>query len=106
VTRVSALPREVEAMIKRMAWTATPRGRYVVKDGQVVPSLPLPEGVTKDPGAELYSPSLCQSAPVPVIGPTRLGEMLMIDIRVATKVEAGTRLHSICEALDSSPGGC
>jgi len=84
----------------------TPRGRYVVKDGQVVPSLPLPEGVTKDPGAELYSPSLCQSAPVPVIGPTRLGEMLMIDIRVAKKVKAGTRLHSICEALDFSPGGC
>lgn len=33
------------------------------------------------------------------MGPTRLGEWLMVDIRVAKAVEHGTRLFEVCEEL-------
>lgn len=68
------------------------RGRFVVDaKGVVVPArsleLELPEGVTVITG------------PVPVMGPTRVGEWLMVDVRVAKAVRQGTRLHRICQDL-------
>ena len=37
--------------------------------------------------------------PVPVMGPTRVGEWLMVDVRVAKAVRPGSRLFKICGDL-------
>lgn len=66
------------------------KGRYVVKpDGTVVPEITLPSAV------EIYTPA---NMP-PIIGSTRIGEYLMIDIRVAQLIPKGSKLFKICEKL-------
>lgn len=74
------------------------RGRYVVNaKGEVAPegALALPDGVTSAPAL----PSGILVAPPGPMGPTRVGEWLMVDIRVAKSVPAGTRLYKICQDL-------
>jgi len=72
-----------------------PRGKFIVNSkGDVVPALVAPDGVA----VELYSPQVCEP-PAHVLGPTYLGEWLMVDVRVAKKVASGTRLYEICQSL-------
>lgn len=66
-------------------------GRYrvneaglIVRDG--------PEIV--DPGKEVFTP-----AGPKAMGPTRIREWLMVDVRVAKAVPQGSRLYDICRAL-------
>jgi hypothetical protein len=41
------------------------------------------------------------------MGPTRVGEWLMVDIRMAKKLEPGTRTYDICQALSAKqPSAC
>ncbi len=63
--------------------------------GDVVPALVPPDGAGAP--VELYSPEICE--PSHVLGPTSLGEWLMVDVRVAKLVPAGSRLYEICQAL-------
>lgn len=70
------------------------RGRYVIDaSGKVAlvgapdRALPVPEGVVV--------------APCPAMGPTRLGEWLMVDVRAAQAVKKGSRLFEICHDLAS-----
>lgn len=70
------------------------RGRFVVNaKGEVVQvgELALPEGVT--------TPPEITADPAPAMGPTRVGEWLMVDVRVAKSVPSGTRLFKICQDL-------
>lgn len=51
----------------------------------------VPEGSRiVDPGDEVVRP---------VVGPTRLGEWLMVDVRVSKAVPHGSRLYDVCQAL-------
>lgn len=58
------------------------------------------DDVVRDPGMEVYRPATPE-----VIGPTRLYEWLMVDLRVAKLVEPGTPLHVICQELGLA-GSC
>jgi len=74
------------------------RGRYVANDkGEVVQEsgLALPEHVVDAPA----QPSGVLADPPPVMGPSRVGELLMVDIRVAKAVPPGSRLYAICQSL-------
>jgi hypothetical protein len=74
------------------------RGRFIVNaKGEVVQAggLEVPEGVAAPPGA----PAGISADPAPVMGPTRVGEWLMVDVRVAKSVLPGTRLFKICQDL-------
>jgi hypothetical protein len=74
-----------------------PRGKFVVNSkGDVVPALVAPDGTTGE--IEIYSPRICE-LPLPMIGPTSLGEWLMVDVRVAKRVASGTKLYEICQSL-------
>lgn len=74
---------------------ARPHGRYTVNSkGEVVP---MPE---LTPPAELYSPVLV-AEPSVAMGPTRCGEWLMIDIRLAKQVPTTSRVYEICQELSS-----
>jgi len=78
------------------------RGKFILNDkGEVVPApdLELPYGVVSEPEVELHRPVIVESSPVPVVGPTRIGELLLVDIRVAKNVVPRTRLHDICVGL-------
>lgn len=69
--------------------------------GDVVPALVAPEGVTP---VELYAPQV-RTPEAPVIGPTHVGEWLMVDVRVAKSVAPGSDLYEICQALGER-GAC
>ena len=80
------------------------RGRFVVDAKGAVrqttdDGLPIPEGVTVLPTI----PTVVE--PVPVMGPTRVGEWLMVDIRVAKAVQPGSRIFKICQDV-SERGHC
>lgn len=75
------------------------KGRYVVKaDGTVVPEVAarLPEPASIAP--------LVTTAP-PIMGRTRIGEYLLVDIRLVHKIPKGSKLYKICERL-SRVHGC
>lgn len=66
------------------------RGRFVSNaDGEVVQVGPvaLPDALGALPAVDQ----------APVMGPTRVGEWLMVDVRVAKAVEPGTRIFKICQ---------
>lgn len=70
-------------------------GRFVSdSSGKVrrVPQLPTP--------SEMFSPADAS----PVIGPTRIGEWLLVDVRVARAVPHGTKLHALCQELSRRHG--
>ncbi len=69
--------------------------------GNIMPALEPPDGVGE---VELYSPEISKPDRPPV-GPTRLGEWLMVDVRAAKRVAPGTRLYEICQALGER-GAC
>jgi hypothetical protein len=77
------------------------RGRFIVDEkGKVVRDgggLALPEGVITPPELAVD--------PGPIMGPTRVGEWLMVDVRVAKSVPKGTRLFKVCQEL-SERGHC
>lgn len=71
------------------------RGRFVFNErGDVVSALAPPVGV----GADERSPG--------PMGPTRVFEWLLVDIRIAKLVPPGTRLFTICQNLCERGGVC
>lgn len=71
------------------------KGRFIVKpDGSVVPesSIKLPDPI------KLLLPAPIVAAS-PVMGRTRVGEYLMIDIRIAKAIPKGSKLFKICQKL-------
>lgn len=66
------------------------RGRFVLdKLGRVVPALSTPSELDLK-----YSP-----AGSPIVGPTRLGELLMVDVRLAKQIAPASRLYEVCQEL-------
>lgn len=68
------------------------KGRFIVKaDGTVVPEVTVPSPAIVLPDA-------------PIMGPSRIGEFLMVDIRTAKAIAHGTKLHKICSRLSRQKG--
>jgi hypothetical protein len=89
------------------------KGRFIVRsDGTVVPApesrIVVPNPAILSPGARVVrcgKETLVFPAVVtPTLGPTRVGEYLMVDIRTAKAIPGGTRLHKICSRLSRSKG--
>lgn len=76
----------------------SPRGHFLYKDGEMVP--------VNDDGTPLRVPDgvFRPAAPAPM-GPTRLAEWLMVDVRIARAVPPESRLWRVCEALGAA-GAC
>lgn len=89
-------------------WHRSERGRFVANErGDFVPvfSLEPPDGVERVPKA-LIRPRVVIDAPAKPIGPTRIFEWLLVDIRVAKAVSPGSRLYTICQGLCEGGGAC
>jgi hypothetical protein len=74
-------------------------GRYrVAGDGRVVRD---PDGAGPGSAEPVETGQLHSQLELPqhVVGPTRLGEWLMVDVRVAKAVPRGSRLYAVCQAL-------
>jgi hypothetical protein len=81
------------------------RGKYIVdSDGNVVPRLDTPDGVITPP----VVPAVV-IPPTEPMGPTRIGELLLVDMRVAKTVADDTKryenLYNICTDL-TERGAC
>jgi hypothetical protein len=89
-------------------WHKPGRGKYVVDaSGKVVPALPLPDGVTASPDGALVVPAPTDLVKVPavhIMGPTRIAEWMLVDIRAAKLVDKDSELFQICQRLDGSGG--
>lgn len=68
------------------------RGRYRVdSEGKLVPMLKSPEEMDRT-----YRPASLEP-----IGPTRIGEYLLVDLRLAWRVDPDSKLYAICAELES-----
>lgn len=72
------------------------RGRFRVdSEGKLVPVLKTPDEIV-----ETYRP-----LPPEIIGPTRVGEYLLIDLRLAHLIPKDSKLFAVCEEL-TQKGAC
>lgn len=82
-------------------WYKPGRERYVANErGEVVPAsrLEAPDGVAAAPEVRRGPTVVGDPLPFPM-GPTRVFEWLMVDIRVAKAVSPESRLYAICQGL-------
>lgn len=77
---------------RRVPATFTPAGIYVP---------PPPDGVVTVPEV----PGVIDTPDEHINGHTRLGEYLMVDVRIAKVVQPGSRLERVCQAL-AERGAC
>jgi len=73
-------------------------GRYRVNEhGEVVREDFCSDGPRVVEGPRIVDPG--EEVARPVIGPTRVGEWLMVDVRVSKAVPRASRLYEVCQAL-------